>query len=311
MAFPNQSAYNQSLVHKSFKYTIEIFCNFLDAHFFLHTHIHAIYIPVDWLHLIVFDMALEKQRLTQTAEKCLKEANLRQINLYPILYWLLNLSHVFFRCHWPPLASQHSLINIPAYNWMADGKKQQVFSDLCKSSWIQHKWSLKKKNDYLPLWMLMFSVPIHTTRFSIRLSTFLLIRKHFGQTWWRRFYSTLIRQHESKNKTFYCDLSVVLTTLFWFVCYISYLSHTFFLSLLIEIFLLFLILWSEFFHSTETLSILFANLYAKMITLFLNTAAEEEHQKMAVVNLCIFTSLHIYVDGDIPLHNISFELRAQ
>lgn len=96
MAFPNQSAYNQSLVHKSFKYTIEIFCNFLDAHFFLHTHIHAIYIPVDWLHLIVFDMALEKQRLTQTAEKCLKEANLRQINLYPILYWLLNLSHVFF-----------------------------------------------------------------------------------------------------------------------------------------------------------------------------------------------------------------------
>lgn len=140
---------------------------------------------------------------------------------------------------------------------------------------------------------------------------FLLIRKHFGQTWRRRFYSTLIRQHESKNKTFYCDLSVVLTTLFWFVCYISYLSHTFFLSLLIEIFLLFLILWSEFFHSTETLSILFANLYAKMITLFLNTAAEEEHQKMAVVNLCIFTSLHIYVDGDIPLHNISFELRAQ
>lgn len=57
---------------------------------------------------------------------------------------------------------------------------------------------------------------------------FLLIRKHFGQTWRRRFYSTLIRQHESKNKTFYCDLSVVLTTLFWFVCYISYLSHTFF-----------------------------------------------------------------------------------
>lgn len=111
---------------------------------------------------------------------------------------------------------------------MADGKKQQVFSDLCKSSWIQHKWSLKKKNDYLPLWMLMFSIRIHTTRFSIRLSTFLLIRKNFGQTWRRRFYSTLIRQHESKNKTFYCDLSVVLTTLFWFVCYISYLGHTFF-----------------------------------------------------------------------------------
>lgn len=90
-----------SHVHKSFKYTrSKSFATFWLPIFFFNKHLCNICIPVGWLHLIPFDMvfvaARQSKKHIHSGTTCLKEENLRQINLYPILYWLLNLSMVVF-----------------------------------------------------------------------------------------------------------------------------------------------------------------------------------------------------------------------